>query len=487
MAGEENAQAENAQASAGIAERFPALKQLEEDTERAKLEQARAEARAATVKAKLSNVDADRAKLDQAVVEAQAATAKALTPKLDVELARDTVAFTDKTTGLARVLVQMDTVALADDVAEFALDAARADSIASGDSTAYSILVVTNPSVLTGVDVYWLLKGQLDHLRSQIEDYAPAPKKAPKISEPPGEAIAAALSGAIGLGVQAIGLASKLFARDYHISGREVPVDDLGFDLELAHYLRAKKGDDETVSVEVERLAPTPGSSEIVSALWNLVLAGEKRLRPVVVTRAGALAAARTRVETVRASITALNTEIVELTKRLPEKGTSALAKPLSELTERRKTLEDDLPALEATLADARSTYERGTALLADIDEFVTIAFTPPPAGGRPPALEAARVEDLVVGSGERKGRYLLYARLVAGGLDQVIETKLGPDHFRALAGVTVEFALLSSEGRLLASGVRSALQSSTQKLSDPDSFRQDRPNYIGRDRASVE
>ena len=104
----------------------------------------------------------------------------------------------------------------------------------------------------------------------------------------------------------------------------------------------------------------------------------------------------------------------------------------------------------------------------------------------RPPALEAARVEALLADGGDGTGRYVLYARLIVGELQRV-ETKLGPDHFRWVAGAAAEFALLRSDGQLLTSGVRTALQSSTMKLSDPDSFRQRRLNYLGQERAEAD
>jgi hypothetical protein len=76
---------------------------------------------------------------------------------------------------------------------------------------------------------------------------------------------------------------------------------------------------------------------------------------------------------------------------------------------------------------------------------------------------------------------------VIAGGVDQAIETKIGPDHFRALAGASAEFALLGPGGELLVSGVRSALQSSTMKLDNPRSFHQDRPDYVRLDRVGNE
>lgn len=72
--------------------RFPALKGLEEQVERTRLQQASAEARAATV--------------------------RAARPDFKVDIARDTETFGDKTTDVARMLVQHEAVVLADYTAD---------------------------------------------------------------------------------------------------------------------------------------------------------------------------------------------------------------------------------------------------------------------------------------------------------------------------------------------------------------------------------
>jgi hypothetical protein len=151
--------------------------------------------------------------------------------------------------------------------------------------------------------------------------------------------------------------------------------------------------------------------------------------------------------------------------------------------TEQRRNLEDTLPELEAAVTEARNRYELGRALREDIDTFVATALTPQRPGARPPALDAAIVEELAGPSGRALPTYVLYTRLIAGGIDLAIEPRSGSDHFRALAGASAEFALLGSGGRLLTSGVRSVLQTSTMRLDNPRSFQQDRPDYVRLDR----
>jgi hypothetical protein len=453
------------QAPSSVGDRFPALKQLEENVERAKLEQSLAEARAKTTTAKL--------------------------PDLDVELARDSVTVSDKTTGLASVLVQMDAIALADDIADIALDAARRAATGDGaTSRTYNIRVVTDPAGLGGVDVYRMLEGELKELNQRLDRVAPA--KRPDKEETRGIMEFAGAAAAVGLGVQLIGLASKLFARDYQVSGREVAVGDLGIDLQVAHYLSAKKKSDETVNVEVERVRQTPTGSKIVEEVRKLAISGEARLAPLVNRAAQALAEKRSSAETDKASITPLNAEILKLTERVhatePAKDkpeADGLTALLGELTDRRKHLEAGLPGRERELADALHGYEQITALVSDIEDFLTAALTPSADRRRAPVFEAARVEKLVAEVPDKAmTEYVLFVRLVAGGIDQTIETKLGPDRVTMLAGASAEFALIGREGRLLASGVRPALQASTMKLDDPDSFHQRRPAYVPQDRS---
>jgi hypothetical protein len=478
--------ADNNQPSASVGDRFPVLKQLEEDAERAKLEQALAEARAATVKASLPTADVERAKLDKEQAEAEAARMKALLPDLDVEVAKDTVTRSDKTSGLAPVLMQMDSEPIADDIAEVALDMAR-NKASDTKSFAYVFRVVTDPDVLGGVDVYHVLEGKRKDLETRLNEYVPADG-----GEPDGpEALAIpvlAISTAVSLGVQAIGLASKLFAKQYEIASREVAVNDIGFDLLLAdNLMRGDLKSDETVEVKVDRIMPTPANSKTIQAIWQLAKTRDAKLYPTVVTNAKALAEAKAELKALEDELKARDAEILELTKRVPEKGeegendesVSGVVDFLREATKKRDELLGEVPRLHVALTDAQTKYERGTDLLTEIDEFVTIALTPDPNGGRAPAIVAARVEDIASSDSGGTNRYLLYARLVAGGLDQTVATKTGADHFRALAGLSGEYAMLDeTTGELVAAGVKSVLQCTEMKLDDPDEFKQTHPGY---------
>jgi hypothetical protein len=453
-----------------VGDRFPALKELEEVVERAKLEQGLAEARAAKVKAHL--------------------------PDVDVDIKQDTATVGDKT-GLARVLVQMDTVALADDVADIALDAAReAWPSENKDGHHYVMRVVSDPALIRDVDVFRVVEGRLKNLRARVDELVPAPhrQKVPKAEETAAVAEAIPAVVAVGVAAQAAGLASKLLAKSYHVSGEEVAVDDLGFDLLVARYLRLKKQSDEQVEIEVDRLMPT-AESTIMTQIWQLALDAEQDVVPEVARRAITLAEATAHATAAEAEIEALDLELQELDKRVPEKaaaggeGQARGGEPrdvLSLRAERNKRRDDlaaKLPTLQSAVSEARGQHDQATGLRDDIDDFVTYALSPTDATGRPPAVQAARIERLVSGHSDGGVTYVLYCRPIAGGIDRTLETKLGPDRWIALAGATVEFALLGTDGKLLTSGVRSVLQSSSMNLGHPESLAQARPNYGGLDR----
>lgn len=467
------AQDEKSTSTPSVGDRFPALRQLEEDVERAKLERALAEARAGKA----------------AAIQPQepAPPEPPELPKLDLDVAADTVAKSDYVTGLARVFVQMDAIALADDIADAALNAARG----AGAARKYTFRVVHDATLLAGVDTHRLLAGQRAHLQTRLDEVVPVEKeKRKEKEEPPAapELALATVTAGITLAVQAIGALSKLFAHDYQVSGQEVSPDNLGLDIDVAHFLLAKKKSDETVTVAIDRLMPTPPSAQIVTDTWRLAEASEKRLFPHVRSLAHAHGEAKSKAETTRTAITAVDEQISELTKLVPSahQDPSDARAELENAKKRREELERALPALEAERAKTQYDYDRGVGLLRDIEAFLTALLSPGAAGGRPPLLEAARAEILATPAKANSDelRLVVYAKLIAAGVDQTIDAKrLRDDEVRALAGATAEFAVLSS-GALLDSGVRSAIQSSNLKLTDDDSFKQHRLNYVGLQRA---
>lgn len=384
----------------------------------------------------------------------------------------------DEASGLPRVLVQMDTVALAEDIADLALDAAREATSPQDDAYSYVIRVVRERSVLEAIDVNRLLEAQLSELVSRIHAYPASPGEPHKASMPT-EAQRAGVLPPMAT-IHTPGPTTTAFEGGNRIGDHQVSVDDLGFDLEVAHHLTRKTKRDERLLVEVDGLTPIRGSSKILDRISRLTSLSEERLVPALAAEDRILAEAEARASLVKDSIKTLNAEVLELAKQVREPGRSALVR---QRTEQRTGLEDTLPALEAAVAAARSRYQLGCALREDVEEALAVALAPQRPGARPAALEAASVEELTGPSGRARPTYVLYTRLLAGGLDRTIEPRSGSDQFRALAGASAEFALLGSRGRLLASGVRSVLQTSTMRLDNPRSFHQDRPDYVGLDR----
>jgi hypothetical protein len=446
-----------------VSDRFPKLKQLEEDAERAKLEQARD--------------------------EASVARAKALIPDLDVDVTRDTITESEKTTGLARILLQRDSELLAHNIAVFALNAARVGSDPNaGPHRAHRILVTSNPQALDDLDVYRAVVDRCTRLSQRLDALGlPADQtqaeSGPEITRAAGARFlgVAGVGAAVTAGVKAVGLATKLLAHNYTLSGAAVEVDGLGFDLEVAHELKVKAKDDETVGVEVSRFRRTP-AAEVAEQVAALASAAGLRLVPAVATAGTEIAQLAAEATAEQASLTALDGLILELVKKLaaakpeaPEEGVegappasgtipATVSRLLADLMERRDRLSGELVAKQVALAGKEQQRAPLTALLQDVQTFVDVAFAEGEAGTDPVIVHAARGESLAQQDGGLT--HVLYAKLIAGGLDRTIDEKLiGRDRWETLDGVVAEFALIDAAGELLASNVVSALQSSRMRL----------------------
>jgi hypothetical protein len=436
-------------------DRFPLLKPLEESVERAKLR--------------------------QALVEANAATLKAQLPSFDGEVQQDTVVMSDKTSGLARVLVQFDSSTLADDIADRALMSARASTTASARKKrpTYVFHVIADPAVFKDVDAYHLLNEELDLLIPRVMAFAPD-TDFKTMFDP------LTVSVLVGAGISAVGLLTKLLAREYTLSGTQVSVDDLGLDLEIADALQKNKEKDERVEVTVDRVMPTPATGEVLQKLRQLASLADQALIPKLAASAAALEKASAAAESSTAEIASIDERIIELLKRIPDSSkASPLMDELNRLKDAQTGLRQDLLEQRETLARERDAHDRGTALLADIKAFLTAALTAS-GGNRAPALQAARGE-MLAAKEKAQGHFVLYARLLAGGIDQEVEKKIGPDRFLVMAGATAEYALLNGEGRLLGSKVSSLLEASTMNLTEPDTFRRLRVGYMDFHRTEIQ
>jgi hypothetical protein len=453
-----------------VGDRFPSLKPLEELTERAKLEKARAEAQAGALKAKL--------------------------PSLDLKVTEGSVTQSDKTTGLARVLVQMDSELVADHIAIRALDGACGATSSQGTERKYAFRVISDLGVLASLDAATLMKRQAQDLRSRIDEYVPAPttpgQQRPLVDP-------ATLSAIVGLGVQAAGSVINLLATDHTLSGREVPVEDLGLDLSVARCLIEQKHARESVEVAIDRTLPAAKPDGIVADVLQVASDGEKKVNPKVADAGAKVAIKSAEIAGDDAEIAAIDAQILKLVEHLPatEAQTTTKKQPatksqpseveneLAGVRKRRAELTNALAKKRRDLSSAQIDYERGSTLLSDIETFTAAALTAPD-GSRPPLFKAARAEGLLAAL-QGQEPFILYARLLAAGLDQDVEDrKVRSDHLIAVAGVSAEWALLDKEGRLIAGNALSILQSSKWELGEPESLAQHRVGSMGISRECV-
>jgi hypothetical protein len=393
--------------------------------------------------------------------------ANALTLKLDAT--KDTAARGDKTSGLGRVLVQMDSNALADDVADLVLGAVRD----SGEPVRWPIRVVDDPALLRGADVRALLDEQVGGLHLALDAALPP---APELDLPQMDAVglvAAAAAApptlfaptAAAALLQGAGILSTLLAHDYQLSGAEVEAGGLGFDLLVAQKLLVKYP--AGVTVTVDRVLPTDvAKSAIFGRLARLDKRARTELAPALVAAASKAARTKADAAALASRYDALQAQVIELAK-VVEKGVEQFAAVRAD----QAALHGEITKANATAAEAQSAYDALAALAKEINVFLTAAATPAAEGRRAPLVEAARAESSTDG-------YLLYVRLLAAGLDEIVDTRvIRSDHWTGVSGATAEFALVRG-GTVVAAGVRSALQTTTIDLAHPDDAKQRRILY---------
>ncbi len=501
MAGAED----DAQVPSAVGDRFPALRGLEEQVE--------------------------RARLAQALAQAEAATATAAVPKFDVALESDTVTSSDKTTALVSVLTQGPAGWLAHDIAGIALDAAlrEAEAIAAAlqefeaeveSERSYRFFVSTDPSIVGGRDSLHLLRKVLAGLTVRLDAYC-GPQELPgeveddqRLGEAVGEEgaeydadsgteedagggqeatlpLSPAVAGVVITGVlQAVGLVTRVLKRSYVFSGGAADLANLGFDLSLANALWLRAHSDEVVVADVDRFTTAIGT-EIADSVMRLAQRADTQLVNALSAARVNVATATARSDAVAAEIEALNAQILKL---IDEEQAATLTPPpqpaegapptgLDQLETDRRRLVGSLPELAKARAAAEARLNEGQLLRTDLMAFLGQCLTPA-ADGRPPLISAARAEAMTQVNGSAHS-FVLYARPLAGGLDQTVETKLGADHWFKLAGLSVEFCCLTAEGRTIAADVRTALVATSAKLDDPSTFEQERVGNGPYDRAN--
>lgn len=378
---------------------------------------------------------------------------------LDVAIEKDTLTASEHTTGLAGVLAGRAVHAAADDIGDLL--------IGHTNNGRVEVLVASDADFANDREQATLLRFQLAALRRRIEaaeiGWPPAPggDAGPRLAA--GGGVLSALTAVPG----AISLVSKLVARQYVTSGTALEAPDLGIDLRIAGSLGSRFGGSTTASVQVERFW-TPVDSETLqqtSALAQALVALADKVAAAEETRQ----AARARLDAATTTRASAWTALTELCGKAGE-----AAEPQDQNPSPWRHAWDHVSAMAALdvgqLAREAAAADRAHAglqsLQEDVESFLALALTPT-ATSSPPLVRAVRADWL----GGDPARVLVYARVLRAGVDQVQETKLGPDRRYLLAGASVEFAALSWTGAVMFAGVYDNLWGGSMKLNDVGSF----------------
>lgn len=432
---------------------------------------------------------AARTKLATDSLTSQVTAAKQLLPaSLDTEIEKDTLARSGDL-GLAEVFAGRAVEAAADDVADLVIEATQT-------IPAVEILVTSDPTVFADAEAALLLRtqlgGLLPRLRQALGERASEARPAdllrtalPDLPEgvtfdletvPDAGVLgivgvpAVAMAGALAnLVPSALGLITKLTARQYDVTGAAVPDPVLSFDVRVARHLRTKATPDPRARVVLERFWSAADLDAPLAVQLAQVAAGLEVLGPVLTEAETAEADADQVLAGTTAALDAARARLAALA------GTASpdAAADTSATTWMRawQDTSEDVTRLEGLLGEqgrtataAGATADALRTLAGDIEAVLSAALTP--GESTPSPLLAALRGDWLR---SQPHRVLLFVRATPAGIDQVIETKLGPDRRVVLAGATVEFAAVDATGRLLASGAFDPLLSASFNLTRPE------------------
>lgn len=398
---------------------------------------------------------------------------------LDVDVEKDTLTNLDQPPGLAAVYAGKASAAAADDISD--------KLIGATNGRPFDVLIVTGGSILADTELATALRFEIasfqDRLSSvQVDTESAAPDShvarletprtghreliAPMVAVPFIKAAFKALPGGVGL-------VSKLIAHQYTTSSATLDHVALGMDLRVAGSIRAKLGNSQTGHVTVERFWQPP-SSTLLDSLTKLAHA--HRVLAARVAQAVALSeTAKEVLDDANKAKEAGNSQLVELSKDAAVDKTPDVQSPWSTAWGHAKGLADtDVTGLAREYGVSAAALAQLQELQTDLETFVASALTAPSAGGSILA-RAMRAEWLA----SEASRVLLYVAPLAAGIDQVMETKLGPDRRVVLAGSSVEYAAIGSDGVLMFAGVSDGLWGGTMKLDALSDFESENIDYI--------
>lgn len=391
-------------------------------------------------------------------LDAKEATAKDGGISLGLEIEKDSVTSDEHTTGLGAVFAGRSLIAAADDVADLLVHATNGSPL--------DVLVVTDGSMVADSELLSVLRLQIKALEQRLAAVGITP--AYDDQPPPRTAIAAAtgLVTLLGLLPSAVSAFSKITSRQYVTSGSVLADPGPGLDLRVAGAVRRKLGDSATATVSVDRFWGVP-DSKVLGEVSSLV-----RALPALAARRAAAtaeaAASATRLADATAGKAAAQVALQNLCDQ-PGDG-EHWRHAWDHMTVAAAT---DLQDLFGQSGRDAATAAELSSLHDDLSGFVVSLLTA--ATGAPCALVRAMRAEWLAGD---ESRVLLHVRCVAGGVDQVVESKLGPDHRVILAGTSVEYAALGSSG-LLFSGVFDNLWGGSARLVQLEGFKGGLIDYL--------
>jgi hypothetical protein len=409
-----------------------------------------------------------RAKLRQELRTASA-PAPPEVPKLDLDLAEESMTVADKATSLGPVLVSQASQALGDDIAEYVLDGVAKDLRSRGqgsDGLTATLLVCTSREPWRREETWIVLKQGLMALRSRLESLLPAPPQT--VAEAEVDLVFAGVVTALGgvataipavaaVAGQAINAFSQLSAHHYTSASAEVDGDALGLDLLLAMYLKSKQYPNESYDVHVDRFGTAKDAGLVAdfAALATLM----QHVADLDAATEREIARQTAVVDTAKETVAALDQQLLELTKKLPD---DELSGPLDQLRETRRAAGADLAEERGVLGGLAATHEAAQSAIEAAADFVREALTFADDGSCP-VIEAARAAEFAEAG--LPSPYYVYLKPVGAGIDTLVDLKMGRDHWSALAGISAEWALVRRDGTVLGSGVLSSLRQSRTTL----------------------
>lgn len=267
---------------------------------------------------------------------------------------------------------------------------------------------------------------------------------------------------------------TRLFAHQYTVSGTAIASPDLGVDLRLAGALRAKMSSDPSVKILVNRLWVPPASHLLdrLLAVADRLLKLQRQTVASDVARDAAAAAVARKNEAILAARDDRKA-LIEKAPTTTDSTTSGWQTAWDQVSADLEQLADELVTLEGQLAEMEAAADRLTRLVTQVEGFLTGVLTND--GGAAPLFGAMRGEWLRAS----EEHLIVHARVLSAGVDQVLDTKLGPDKRSILSGASIEYAAVDHASQLLFSGVYDGLWSASMKLTEPNTFNGEPVGYV--------